>query len=144
MSANLYFLKLNTNLILCYGQILNVFMEFFFQKSAYLEPGPDAYIKKSTSQKQLFLTQPVYMLRQMAIIIIFKLVFPYVLNVCIGMYLLFIYKILRSQHSILVSIVVSIPACHAGDRGSIPRRGDFFSFVFMSLTQSRMPVFNKK
>ena len=25
--------------------------------------------------------------------------------------------------SILVSIVVSIPACHAGDRGSIPRRG---------------------
>ena len=28
---------------------------------------------------------------------------------------------------ILVSIVVSIPACHAGDRGSIPRRGDFFS-----------------
>ena len=23
----------------------------------------------------------------------------------------------------LVSIVVSIPACHAGDRGSIPRRG---------------------
>ena len=24
---------------------------------------------------------------------------------------------------ILVSIVVSIPACHAGDRGSIPRRG---------------------
>ena len=25
--------------------------------------------------------------------------------------------------SILVTIVVSIPACHAGDRGSIPRRG---------------------
>ena len=25
--------------------------------------------------------------------------------------------------SILGSIVVSIPACHAGDRGSIPRRG---------------------
>ena len=25
---------------------------------------------------------------------------------------------------ILDSIVVSIPACHAGDRGSIPRRGD--------------------
>ena len=24
---------------------------------------------------------------------------------------------------ILGSIVVSIPACHAGDRGSIPRRG---------------------
>ena len=29
------------------------------------------------------------------------------------------------QHQILVSIVVSIPACHAGDRGSIPRRGGF-------------------
>ena len=27
---------------------------------------------------------------------------------------------------ILVSIVVSIPACHAGDRGSIPRRGGIF------------------
>ena len=26
-------------------------------------------------------------------------------------------------HVVLVSIVVSIPACHAGDRGSIPRRG---------------------
>ena len=26
------------------------------------------------------------------------------------------------------SIVVSIPACHAGDRGSIPRRGDSFGF----------------
>ena len=25
---------------------------------------------------------------------------------------------------ILGSIVVSIPACHAGDRGSIPRRGE--------------------
>lgn len=32
---------------------------------------------------------------------------------------------------ILGSIVVSIPACHAGDRGSIPRRGDaiFISHV---------------
>ena len=28
--------------------------------------------------------------------------------------------------AILDSIVVSIPACHAGDRGSIPRRGGFF------------------
>ena len=26
--------------------------------------------------------------------------------------------------SFLGSIVVSIPACHAGDRGSIPRRGE--------------------
>ena len=38
--------------------------------------------------------------------------------------------------NILGSIVVSIPACHAGDRGSIPRRGEwlhsffFFSFFF--------------
>ena len=31
-----------------------------------------------------------------------------------------------NSYLILVSIVVSIPACHAGDRGSIPRRGDFF------------------
>ena len=30
---------------------------------------------------------------------------------------------------ILGSIVVSIPACHAGDRGSIPRRG---GYVFMT------------
>ena len=31
----------------------------------------------------------------------------------------------------LGSIVVSIPACHAGDRGSIPRRGglSFFSKI---------------
>ena len=32
------------------------------------------------------------------------------------------------QFIILDSIVVSIPACHAGDRGSIPRRGDFCFF----------------
>ena len=31
---------------------------------------------------------------------------------------------------ILGSIVVSIPACHAGDRGSIPRRGDTLKFFF--------------
>ena len=30
------------------------------------------------------------------------------------------------QDTILVSIVVRIPACHAGDRGSIPRRGVYF------------------
>ena len=29
------------------------------------------------------------------------------------------------QVLVLDSIVVSIPACHAGDRGSIPRRGDY-------------------
>ena len=27
--------------------------------------------------------------------------------------------------------MVSIPACHAGDRGSIPRRGGFFIFVYI-------------
>ena len=31
----------------------------------------------------------------------------------------------RGRH-VLGSIVVSIPACHAGDRGSIPRRGGQF------------------
>ena len=38
----------------------------------------------------------------------------------------------RFQHQVLGSIVVSIPACHAGDRGSIPRRGgeDSFSFIY--------------
>ena len=32
--------------------------------------------------------------------------------------------------SVLDSIVVSIPACHAGDRGSIPRRGDYFLHAY--------------
>ena len=38
----------------------------------------------------------------------------------------------RFKHQVLGSIVVSIPACHAGDRGSIPRRGgeDSFSFIY--------------
>uniref|UniRef100_A0A1B0ATZ6 Uncharacterized protein n=1 Tax=Glossina palpalis gambiensis TaxID=67801 RepID=A0A1B0ATZ6_9MUSC len=31
----------------------------------------------------------------------------------------------NNLYNILDSIVVSIPACHAGDRGSIPRRGVF-------------------
>ena len=34
-------------------------------------------------------------------------------------------KFCITKYLILDSIVVSIPACHAGDRGSIPRRGDF-------------------
>ena len=34
---------------------------------------------------------------------------------------------LKQHHlSVLDSIVVSIPACHAGDRGSIPRLGGSF------------------
>ena len=32
---------------------------------------------------------------------------------------------MHGKAQLLGSIVVSIPACHAGDRGSIPRRGDF-------------------
>ncbi len=31
----------------------------------------------------------------------------------------------KFEYQVLDSIVVSIPACHAGDRGSIPRRGDY-------------------
>ena len=34
---------------------------------------------------------------------------------------------------ILDSIVVSIPACHAGDPGSIPGRGAFYYFFTFSL-----------
>ena len=37
------------------------------------------------------------------------------------------YGMLKQLHD---SIVVSIPACHAGDRGSIPRRGVFFQVHF--------------
>ena len=32
------------------------------------------------------------------------------------------------------SIVVSIPACHAGNRGSIPRRGVIIFFLFFCAT----------
>ncbi|CAM9174505.1 unnamed protein product, partial [Rangifer tarandus platyrhynchus] len=35
----------------------------------------------------------------------------------------------RAVAAVLVSIVVSIPACHAGDRGSIPRRGGNTAFL---------------
>ena len=34
---------------------------------------------------------------------------------------------MKTDKLIRVSIVVSIPACHAGDPGSIPGRGAFFS-----------------
>ena len=35
------------------------------------------------------------------------------------------------------SIVASIPACHAGDRGSIPRHGDYFySIVSLLIAMS--------
>jgi hypothetical protein len=42
--------------------------------------------------------------------------------------------ILMIEYLILDSIVVSIPACHAGGRGSIPRRGEFFFLSKLSLT----------
>ena len=35
------------------------------------------------------------------------------------------YRKFFTSYQIRVSIVVSIPACHAGDRGSIPRHGAF-------------------
>ncbi len=37
-----------------------------------------------------------------------------------------VYFLSHMVYLILDSIVVSIPACHAGDRGSIPRRGVYF------------------
>ena len=36
-------------------------------------------------------------------------------------------------YQVLGSIVVSIPACHAGDRGSIPRRGVLHFFIISLL-----------
>ena len=57
-------------------------------------------------------------------------------------------------HVILDSIVVSIPACHAGDRGSIPRRGgmhvltimlwDFYASQHMKLSTIVMLVEKEK
>ena len=32
-------------------------------------------------------------------------------------------------HQILDSLVVRIPACHAGGRGSIPRQGEILNYV---------------
>ena len=42
-------------------------------------------------------------------------------------------KVGRFVIQILVSTVVSIPACHAGDRGSIPRRGEREIFLFLTM-----------
>ena len=47
-------------------------------------------------------------------------------------------RILRLS-SILVSIVVSIPACHAGDQGSIPWRGDFCLLDHASMSPLHFP-----
>ena len=44
----------------------------------------------------------------------------------------------------LVSIVVSIPACHAGDRGSIPRRGGVYNlFCPLFFTAVKICLFLK-
>ena len=52
-----------------------------------------------------------------------------------------------SLQEILGSIVVSIPACHAGDRGSIPRRGGnnfhFLIFFFFNITFSFHNIYNQ-
>ena len=40
-------------------------------------------------------------------------------------------EIFRFYRQILGSIVVSIPACHAGDWGPIPRRGEKFSYLLL-------------
>ena len=42
---------------------------------------------------------------------------------------------------ILDSIVVSIPACHAGDQGSIPCRGAFFIIIINLLVIVRHNCF---
>ena len=44
-----------------------------------------------------------------------------------------VFKIFRLHYEVLGSIVVSIPACHAGDRGSIPRRGGHHAFLIFFL-----------
>ena len=45
----------------------------------------------------------------------------------------------ENHREFLGSIVVSIPACHAGDRGSIPRRGvrNFFRVFFFIFSSMR-------
>ena len=41
----------------------------------------------------------------------------------------------QQQHYVRHSIVASIPACHAGDRGSIPRDGAFLHYWFSGKIQ---------
>ena len=51
-------------------------------------------------------------------------------------------SVARVDAAILVSIVVSIPACHAGDRGSIPRRGGKTPFLVAGVAalSKRLPL----
>ena len=49
----------------------------------------------------------------------------------------FVFKIFTRSNQILSSIVVSIPACHAGDRGSISLRAELFSLYFLAFYLSK-------
>ena len=51
---------------------------------------------------------------------------------------------MRLTASLHDSIVVSIPACHAGDRGSIPRRGAFFLFFVIIFIRQKISSGMKK
>ena len=52
-------------------------------------------------------------------------IYPYFSRKSIIHFTIFKYTVLAFICTIRDSIVASIPACHAGDRGSIPRRGAF-------------------
>ena len=58
------------------------------------------------------------------LLILSRYFFCWILQIYVNSFLLLTWWGVR-LYRILDSIVVSIPACHAGDRGSIPRRGDF-------------------
>jgi hypothetical protein len=61
-------------------------------------------------------------------------------NCILKKYILYFCPIL---YRILDSIVVSIPACHAGDRGSIPRRGELFVSLYKISTYHDLADINK-
>ena len=44
----------------------------------------------------------------------------------------------RMWLNVLDSIVVSIPACHAGDPGSIPGRRDYFAKLMLYIVQKHL------
>ena len=48
--------------------------------------------------------------------------------------------LLKTASPIGCSIVVSIPACHAGDRGSIPRNRAFLSSIIISFYIPILPM----
>ena len=57
-------------------------------------------------------------------------------------------QVIASHLSVILdSIVVSIPACHAGDRGSIPRVGEYFSIattIYAALEEVGQAKYNTK